>query len=224
MKRLLAVASVMLATCTVSFAQGSVDKAVIDLERQWVKAALSGKAEAMAPLLAPDFVSIQADATMQTKAEYVAMTSKSKWQVCDVSDMKAQVHGDSAVVIGVWTGKGTDATGKAVDTKERFADTWVKMADGKVAVCRERQYLDQVGQITTVFLQNSARSKGRPLWLVRPGHDLHQRDRRATESEPEHGLARVASSQGVGCRCSSPISGPKQESVLPRPPAAPRPT
>ena len=45
--------------------------------------------------------------------------------------MKVQVHGDSAVVTGVWTGKGTDGTGKAFDGKERFADTWVKMPDGK---------------------------------------------------------------------------------------------
>jgi ketosteroid isomerase-like protein len=62
---------------------------------------------------------------------YVANTSKAKWQVNDVSDMKVQVHGDSAVVIGVWTGKGTDWSGKPFDGKERFADTWVKMPDGK---------------------------------------------------------------------------------------------
>ena len=63
--------------------------------------------------------------------EYVAKTTKGKWQVSEVSDMKVQVHGDSAVVTGVWTGKGTDGTGKAFDGKERFADTWVKMPDGK---------------------------------------------------------------------------------------------
>ena len=138
----------------------------MDLERQWVKAALASDAEAMAPLLATDFVSVQADGTMQTRAEYVAMTSKSKWQVYDVSDMKVQVHGDSAVVIGVWTGKGTDGTGKAVDSKERFADTWVKMADGKWQCVVSARTLDQVGQIATVFFQNSARSKGRPLLLA----------------------------------------------------------
>jgi ketosteroid isomerase-like protein len=130
MKRLLAVASVTLAICTVAFAQG-VDQTLMDLERQWVKAALASKGEALAPLLATDFVSVQSDGTMQTKAQYVAMTNKGKWQVSDVSDMKVQVHGDSAVVTGVWTGKGTDGTGKAVDAKERFADTWVKMPDGK---------------------------------------------------------------------------------------------
>ena len=76
MKRLLAVASVMLAMCTVAFAQGSVEKALMDLERQWVKAALASKGEALAPLLATDFVSVQSDGTMQTKPEYVAMTNK----------------------------------------------------------------------------------------------------------------------------------------------------
>ena len=131
MKRLLAVASVVLATSAVPFAQGGVEKALMDLERQWVKAGLASDGQALAPLLATDFVSVQADGTVQPKALYVANTSKSKWQVNEVSDMKVQVHGDSAVVIGVWTGKGTDASGKAVDGKERFADTWVKMPDGK---------------------------------------------------------------------------------------------
>ena len=131
MKRLLTVSSVILAMCAVAFAQGSVDKTLMDLERQWVKAALAGNGEALAPLLATDFVSVQSDGTTETKAEYVAKTSKGKWQVSEVSDMKVQVHGDSAVVTGVWTGKGTDGTGKAFDGKERFADTWVKMPDGK---------------------------------------------------------------------------------------------
>lgn len=131
MKRLVAVASVILTVCAVTFAQGTVAQTLMDLERQWVKAALAGKGEALAPLLAEGFVSVQSDGTMHTKPAYVAMTIKGKWQVNEVSDMKVQVHGDSAVVTGVWTGKGTDGTGKAFDGKERFADTWVKMADGK---------------------------------------------------------------------------------------------
>ena len=131
MKRLLAVVAVMLTMCTVSFAQGSIEKALMDLEGQWVKAALASNGEALAPLLAADFVSVQSDGTTQSKAEYVAMTTKGKWQVSEVSDMKVQVHGNSAVVTGMWTGKGTDGMGRAVDTKERFADTWVKMPDGK---------------------------------------------------------------------------------------------
>jgi ketosteroid isomerase-like protein len=131
MKKLLIVASLLLATCAVLFAQTSIEKTLMDLEEQWVKAALASNGEALAPLLAADFVSVQSDGTTETKAEYVAMTNKGKWQVSEVSDMKVQVHGNAAVVTGMWTGKGTDGMGKAVDAKERFADTWVKMPDGK---------------------------------------------------------------------------------------------
>ena len=131
MRRLLTVSSVMLTVCAVALAQGGVDKTLMDLEHQWVKAALASNGEALAPLLAADFVSVQSDGTMESKSEYVAKTTKSKWQVSEVSDMKVRVHGNSAVVTGVWTGKGTDGTGKTVDAKERFADTWVKMPDGK---------------------------------------------------------------------------------------------
>jgi len=131
MKRALAVASVMLAMSTVAAAQSNIEKMLMDLEHQWVKAALAGKAEALAPVLAPTFVMVGTDGMMQNKDQYIAFTTKGKWQVSEVSDMKVQVYGDAAVVTGVWTGKGTDGAGKAFDGRERFADTWVKMADGK---------------------------------------------------------------------------------------------
>ena len=131
MKRIVAGASAMLVMGTMVVAQGAVEKTLMDLERQWVKAALASNGEAVAPLLATGFVSVQSDGTMQAKSDYVAMTSKGKWQVNEVSDMKVQVYGDSAVVTGVWTAKGTSGNGKPFDGKERFADTWVKMSDGK---------------------------------------------------------------------------------------------
>ena len=132
MKRLLLAVAVVLSAGAVALAQGGVEKALMDLEQQWVKAQLASNGEALAPLLAANFVSLQSDGMLQTKAAYVATTTgKAKWQVSSVSDMKVQVHGDSAVVTGIWTGKGTDAAGKAIDGKERYADTWVKMPDGK---------------------------------------------------------------------------------------------
>ncbi len=131
MKRLLVAASITLAMCGQAFGQSSVEQALMDLERQWVKASLASNGEALAPLLASNIVVLGSDGTMQTKAAYVAMTNKGKWQVNEISDMKVQVHGDTAVVTGLWTGKGTDGAGKAFDGRERFADTWVKMPDGK---------------------------------------------------------------------------------------------
>ena len=61
----------------------------------------------------------------------MARTKKAKWVTNELSDMKVAVHGDSAVVTGSWTGNGTDGAGKAIDTKERWVDTWVKTASGK---------------------------------------------------------------------------------------------
>ena len=131
MKRLLLAMSMLLSTATMAFAQGGVEKALLELEQQWVKAQLAGNAQALEPILAADFVSLQSDGTVQTKAVYVGNTTKTKWQASAVSDLKVQLHGDSAVVTGIWTGKGIDPTGKAFDSRERFADTWVKMPDGK---------------------------------------------------------------------------------------------
>jgi ketosteroid isomerase-like protein len=130
MKRLVLVALAVLALSTTASAQG-IDKTLMDLERQWIKAALASNGEALAPLLTADFVSLQADGATYTKAETVARTSKSKWQVSEVSEMKVLDHGNAAVVTGVWTGKGTDGAGKAIDGRERFADTWVKTNAGK---------------------------------------------------------------------------------------------
>ena len=106
MKRLLLAVAVLLSTSTMALAQGGVEKALLDLEQQWVKAQLAGNAQALGTILAADFVSLQADGTMQSKAVYVGNTTKTKWQANAISDLKVQLHGDSAVVTGIWTGKG----------------------------------------------------------------------------------------------------------------------
>jgi ketosteroid isomerase-like protein len=106
-------------------------KAVTDLENKWVTLSRAGDGEGLGALLADDFVALDADGTMHTKSEVVARTKKAKWTTNEVADLKVTVHGDSAIATGSWIGKGTDANGKPVDAKERWADTWVKMATGK---------------------------------------------------------------------------------------------
>jgi ketosteroid isomerase-like protein len=81
--------------------------------------------------LSNDFVAIDSDGSVRSKADVVARTKKAKWTTNEISDMKVVVHGDAAIVTGTWTGNGTDGTGKAVNAKERWGDTWVKGADGK---------------------------------------------------------------------------------------------
>ena len=137
MKRLLATGLIALLSVGVAAAQeqpktpAGVAQALIALENQWGKAGKAGDGAAVGALLAPDFVQLDSDGTLRTKAEIVARTQGGKWVSNEVSDMKVVAHGDTAIVTGSWAGKGTDGTGKAVDGKERWADTWVKTAGGQ---------------------------------------------------------------------------------------------
>jgi len=139
MRRFLLIAVAALLTAGVVSAQqtgggaaaGAVAKALTDMENQWVKASKAADGDAVGALLATDFVALDSDGTMHTKADVVARVKKSKWTVNEIGDVKVLVHGDSAIVTGSWTGKGADGTGKTVDAKERWADTWVKQANGK---------------------------------------------------------------------------------------------
>jgi ketosteroid isomerase-like protein len=133
MKRFLLAGAMVLASVGVGIAEQAnpVAKALMDLEQQWVTASKASNGDALAALLSDDFVALDSDGTMHNKAAVVARTKKAKWVTNEIGDLKVAVHGDSAVVTGSWTGKGTDGNGKAVDARERWADTWVKMADGK---------------------------------------------------------------------------------------------
>lgn len=108
-----------------------VAQALIDLENQWTTAAKAANGDAVGALLSDNFVALDSDGTLHTKAEVVARTKKAKWVTNAIGDLKVIEHGDSAIVTGTWTGNGTDGTGKAVNAKERWADTWVKMANGR---------------------------------------------------------------------------------------------
>jgi ketosteroid isomerase-like protein len=109
----------------------AIGQAVIALENEWGVASKAGNGAAVAALLTDDFVVLDTDGTFHTKAEFVARTNKAKWASWEISGMKATVHGDTVLVAGNWTGNGTDGTGKAVNAKERWLDTWVKTANGK---------------------------------------------------------------------------------------------
>lgn len=141
MKRLLATGAILLFSLGVAVAQeaakagakpaSTVVQALTDMENQWARASKAGDGDAIGAMLAEDFVALDSDGTMRGKADVVARTKKGKWVTNEIGDLKVIVHGDSAIVTGSWIGKGTDGAGKAVDAKERWADTWVKMANGK---------------------------------------------------------------------------------------------
>jgi ketosteroid isomerase-like protein len=115
-------------TATTGSPDAAVVKALIDLEHQWGTASKANDGEALGKLLADGFVALDTDGTTRTKAEFVERTKKSKLTTNALSDMKVvAVHGDTAVVTGLWTGKGVDGSGKTIDTKERWVDTWARI-------------------------------------------------------------------------------------------------
>lgn len=119
-------ASAMASKAEMRTGTANVEQQLKDMEQEWAKASLSSNGAALSPLLAEDFIDIDSDGTVRDKAETIARTSKHKFDMSEVADMKVVEHGDSAVVTGTWMGKGVDADGKQVDAKERWADTWVK--------------------------------------------------------------------------------------------------
>ena len=107
---------------------GGTEKAIAGLEQQWTDAGKASNSDAVAPLLADGFVNTLSDGKVIGKADTLAHIKASKWETNQISDVKVMVYGKTAIATGEWTGKGTDDNGKAIDTHERWTDTWVEMS------------------------------------------------------------------------------------------------
>jgi uncharacterized protein (TIGR02246 family) len=110
---------------------GADEQAVTAAEQQWLKAQQTNNAELLAPLLADKVVETSTDGKVFAGKDAVLADAKSDtWSSVDYTDLKVTVFGHTAIATGTFVGKGKDATGKALDERVRFTDTWVKM-DGK---------------------------------------------------------------------------------------------
>lgn len=127
------VSLVLLATASWSQAQKNVatEKAVTDLEQQWLKSQRANDVALVDVLLADGFTNTSSDGKVTNRAEAIAAAKATKYTSVDYIDLKVMVFGDTAIAIGNFRGKGTDASGKPLDANERFTDTWAKMANGK---------------------------------------------------------------------------------------------
>ena len=108
-----------------------IEKAVLALENQWLQSQKTNNPDLVAPLLADKFVYTSAEGKVSGKAVMLADAKATKWAGVAYEDVQVRVFGDTAIAIGGFKGKGTDAAGKPIDSHERFTDTWVKMPDGK---------------------------------------------------------------------------------------------
>jgi ketosteroid isomerase-like protein len=97
------------------------------IEEKWEVASVKADVATLGAILADTFISTSADGHMQTKAEMLAAlkSGEVKFEKSDVDELKVQVYGNAAVLMGRWTGKVIEK-GEASESTERFTDTFVK--------------------------------------------------------------------------------------------------
>ena len=111
---------------------GSDEQAVAAAEHQWLKSQQTNNVELLAPLLADKAVETDSEGKVFAGKNAVLADAKSvTWSSAEYPDLKVTVFGHTAIATGTFTGKGTDAAHKSLDVRDRFTDTWVKMANGK---------------------------------------------------------------------------------------------
>lgn len=135
MKRIISscVLALVFLGATLLYAQknASIEKSVTDLEQQWLKSQQANNVDLLEPLLADGFISTSSEGKVSNRTQTIAEAKATKYTSADYIDVKVMVFGDTAIAIGTFRSKGTDASGKPLDANERFTDTWVKMPNGK---------------------------------------------------------------------------------------------
>lgn len=110
---------------------GGTEKAVAALEHQWLQSQKTNNPDLVAPLLADKFVNTARDGKVTGKADSLAAAKATKYDAVAYDDVKVTTFGSAAIATGDFKAKGTDSSGKPLDTHERFTDTWVKMPNGQ---------------------------------------------------------------------------------------------
>lgn len=109
------------------------EQALLEIERQWAGAYLSGNADKLAAIFSNDYIQTNTRASVSYKDEEVAELRAGgfRYDKFDMTDMKVQLYGNAAVVTGNMWVKATDkASGKSLDMQMRVTDTFIRQ-DGK---------------------------------------------------------------------------------------------
>jgi ketosteroid isomerase-like protein len=142
----LLIAALALAATTTARAQQNIDgdagSKVLALERLWGQAAHLRDIKALDAIFDDDFVNLDIDGRLMTKAQTLADTLTAGPVEIVVESTGAQVHGDVVVVTGVLHLKGVDH-GKPYLRRGRFADTWLKKNAHWVCISSETTPMEQ---------------------------------------------------------------------------------
>lgn len=115
----------------------ATESQIVELEHQWVNAALKGNAEAFAEFMADDYIAVSNGRMRDKRAWVEAVRSGSRtYQSVDLRNLRVRVYGDTAVVSGEYAQKGLtegqqdSATGVYVTTWLKRHGRWQAIASG----------------------------------------------------------------------------------------------
>jgi ketosteroid isomerase-like protein len=97
---------------------------VIALENAWNRASEAKDLRALDQILDDDFVYVGDDGRVMSKAEILMDVKQSGVQQVVTESMVARVHGDAAIVTGLYRMKDV-VRGKPLTRRGRFVDTWI---------------------------------------------------------------------------------------------------
>jgi ketosteroid isomerase-like protein len=131
-QRLVAVAVAAMSLATVLPAQDAVAKELMRLEDQWGAAQLKRDGATVAPMLSDNYLGITRKGEYWSKAQVLkSITDDTTSYVSGAnSKMKVQAHGNTVVLVGVWTQVKKTAKGNVTEAVA-YTDVWIKQADGK---------------------------------------------------------------------------------------------
>jgi ketosteroid isomerase-like protein len=120
-------------------ASGDPSGALIALEEKWIAALQGSDIKALSALFAQSFVDTDETGHRSDKAEVLRVLESGELKIrkLQLSDMKAYVYGDAAVVTGASRQDG-DFQGQRLAPKIVFTDTFVRDRNGWKAVASQR--------------------------------------------------------------------------------------
>lgn len=100
---------------------------VLAVEAAWTQAHLEGDLATMALLMAEDYVRINPDGSVATKAQTLATyTPETRyWELAESDEHILQLYGDTAIVVGRWRAKGVNNK-VSFDYAARFMSVYTK--------------------------------------------------------------------------------------------------
>lgn len=119
--------AVLLVTLVSSLAQTGDETEIRRLEHAWDQANLKGDADALARILATEFIMTGDDGKVHSKAEVLEKLRSRRiaYESAKTEELKVMLHGDAAVTNGRWRGAYTNR-GKKVELVERFTNFYVR--------------------------------------------------------------------------------------------------